>query len=136
MRVFGDILVAQRQLGRRNGNDLLVLAGIVFHDKHADRPDIDDAARHQRARVADQHVDRIAIARQRVRHEAVIAGVAHRGVQKAVDEQRAGLLVHLILDRLAADRHFDDDVDVLRRILSDGYGFNAHGFVPLSIERR
>jgi hypothetical protein len=36
-------------------------------------------------------------------------------VQEAVDEQRAGLLVHLVLDRLAADRHLDDDVDVFGR---------------------
>ena len=64
---------------------------------------------------------------KRVRHEAVIAGIAHRGVQEAVDEQRAGRLVHLVFDRLAADRHLDDDVDVFRRILADRDRFDAHG---------
>ena len=63
---------------------------------------------HDRARVADEHVDRVAVGRQGVRNEAVIAGIAHRRVEEAVDEQRAGGLVHLVLDGLAADRHLDD----------------------------
>ena len=72
------------------------------------------------ARVADQHVDRVAVARQRMRHEAVISGIAHRRIEEAVDEQRARRLVHLVFDRLAADRHLDDDVDVVGRILPVG----------------
>ena len=65
------------------------------------------------AGIRDQHVDRVAVVGQRMRDEAVIAGIAHRRVQEAVDEQRAGILVHLVFDRLAADRHLDDDVDVV-----------------------
>ena len=84
---------------------------------------------HDRPRVGDQHVDRIAVLRQRVRHEAVVAGIAHRRVQEAVDHQRAGRLVHLVLDRLAADRHLDDDVDVLGRIVADRDGIDAHGWL-------
>ena len=74
---------------------------------------------------------RVAVAGQRVRDEAVIAGIAHRRVEEAVDDQRAGFLVHLVFDRLAADRHLDDDVDVVGRILADRDGVDAHGIAPL-----
>jgi hypothetical protein len=41
-------------------------------------------------------------------------------VQEAVDEDRARLLVDLILHRLAALRDLDECVDVVRRVLADG----------------
>ena len=66
--------------------DLLVLAAIVFHEQHADRPAAYDGAGHQRPRVHHQHVERIAIAAQSVRDEAVISGVAHRRVEEAINE--------------------------------------------------
>ncbi len=59
-------------------------------------------------------------------HEAVIARIGHWRIEEAVDDEGAGLLVHLVLDRLAADRHFNDDVDVFRRIGADGDGINIH----------
>ena len=40
-------------------------------------------------------------------------------MEEAVDHRRAGILVHFILDRFAADGHSDDDIDVVRRIDSD-----------------
>src|SRR5262249_46647836 len=39
-------------------------------------------------------------------------------------------LVHFILDGLATDRHLDDDVDVLGRVVTDGDGIDAHGSAP------
>ena len=45
-----------------NGDDLFVLASLVLHDQHADRADGDVGAWHQRPRVRNQHVDRIAVA--------------------------------------------------------------------------
>src|SRR5216683_7033422 len=64
-----------------------------------------------------------------MRNEAVIAGVAHGGIEKPVDHKRAGVLVHLVFDRLTADWHFDDDIDVTRRIDPDRDGVNAHGWL-------
>src|SRR5580698_2451920 len=64
-----------------------------------------------------------------MRNEAVIPGIAHRGVEKPVYDQRAGILVHFIFDRLAPDGHFNDDVDVMRRIDPDRDGVNAHGWL-------
>src|SRR6266478_9659222 len=64
-----------------------------------------------------------------MRNEPVIAGIAHGGIEKPVDDKRAGFLVHLVFDGLAADRHFDDDIDLARRIDPDRNGVNAHGWL-------
>ena len=125
-----DLGIALRELGRGNRDDLLVAAAIVFHAQDADRLHVDDRAGDDRAGIGDEHVDGVAIIRERVRHEAVIPGVAHGGIEEAVDDQRAGFLVHLVLDRLAADRHLDDDVDVVRGVLADRKGVDAHGETP------
>ena len=109
------LVVALRQLRRRHRDDLLVAAGFVFHEQHADRAHAHDGAGDDGAGVDDQHVAGIAVIGQRVRDEAVVPGVAHRRVEEAVDHQRAGFLVHLVFDRLAANGDFDDDVDVVRR---------------------
>jgi hypothetical protein len=63
-------------------------------------------------------------------NEPVIAGIAHGGIKKPVDDKRAGFLVQLVFDRLTTDRHFDDDVDLTRRIDPDRDGVNAHGLAP------
>ena len=55
---------------------------------------------------------------------------------KPVDDKRAGVLVHLVFDRLAADRHFDDDVDLARRIDPDRNGVNAHGRLRRALNLR
>src|SRR5258705_11871456 len=65
-----------------------------------------------------------------MRNEPVIAGIAHGGIEKPVDDQRAGVLVHLVFDRLAAHGHFDDDVDGMRRIDPDRDGVNTHAKAP------
>src|SRR5690606_33355940 len=125
--VVEHIFVAPGDMRRGHGKHLLVHAGIVLHQKHPDWPHINDATRQQLARVANQHVDGVAIAGKRMRHEAVIPGITHGGVEKADDEQRARFLVHLTFERLAADAHFNADVEVFGRIFPDGYGVYAHG---------
>src|SRR6185369_13372154 len=72
-------------------------------------------------------VKRVAIGGKRVRHEAVVGRIAHRGMQDPVHEQRARGLVEFILHRLTADRHLDDDVEALGRIFPDGDHVDAHG---------
>src|SRR6185295_15542637 len=83
-------------------------------------------AGHDGARVADQHVDRIAVERERMRDEAVVPGVAHRRVEKAIHDESAGGLVHLVFDGLAAHRNLDDDVDIERRIQADRDSVEPH----------
>ncbi len=121
------IIIIGRQLVVRGGEDFLVQPALVLHQQNTDRPRAHDASRDQGGRAEQQHVNRIAIIRQRVRDEAVIARIAHRRVQEAIDEDRAGGLVHLVLDRVAANRHFHDHVDVFGRIHPDGDGVNIHG---------
>src|SRR4051812_13348507 len=61
-----------------------------------------------------------------MRDEAIIPRIAHGGVKEAVHHQRARGLVELIFDGFAADRDFDDDIDVIRGILADGNLVYAH----------
>ena len=105
---------------------------LVFEVQHADRPGAHDAARNEGAARDDQRVERIAIGRKGVRHEAVIRRIAHRRVQDAVDEQRAAGLVEFVLHRLAAHGHFDDDVEALGRIVADGDEVDVHARAPSS----
>jgi hypothetical protein len=46
------------------------------------------------------------------------------------DDERPGILVHFILDRLTTQRYLDNDINVLGRILADGDGIDAHDSVP------
>ncbi|CUX32503.1 hypothetical protein AGR6A_Cc190066 [Agrobacterium sp. NCPPB 925] len=124
--VIVDLVVTARQLRSRNGEDLLVLAAIIFHDHHADRADIDHAAGNQRTGVADENIDRVAVVGQRVRHEAIVTRIGHRRVKEAIDDQRTGILVHLVLDRVSPHRHFNDDIHVIRRVLAYGNCIDTH----------
>ena len=65
-----------------------------------------------------------------MRQEAVVARIVHRRVQEAVHEQRAARLVHFVLDRLAAHRNFNDDVDVPRCILAHWDLRDIHELFP------
>ncbi|QTK80365.1 hypothetical protein AT6N2_C2813 [Agrobacterium tumefaciens] len=124
--VVVDLVVTTRQFRNRNSEDFLVLATVVFHDHHADGADIDHTARNERAGIADEHVDRVTVVGQGVRHEAVVTRVGHRRVEKAINDQRAGILVHLVLDRMSADRHFNDNINVFRRIFAYGDCIDTH----------
>ena len=57
-----DLVIALGQFRRRHGDDLLVAAGFVFHQQHANRSYAHHGAGEDRAGVGDQHVARIAIA--------------------------------------------------------------------------
>src|SRR4051794_15663782 len=71
-----------------------------------------------------------------MRHEPIVARIAHGGVQETVDHQRAGGLVHLVFDRLAADWDLDDDVDVLGRVVTDRDGIKTHVLLRWAAVRR
>src|SRR6476646_4316647 len=45
---LGDVGVTHRQFRHRYGDDLLITDALVIHFENADRPDIDDRARHNR----------------------------------------------------------------------------------------
>ena len=115
----------------RHAKQLLIAAMLVFQIQHRDRARTHDATGHEGRACDHQCVQRIAIGRQRVGHEAVIGGIAHRRVQDAVHEQRAAVLVELIFHRLAAHRDFDDDVERFGRIVADGDLLDIHGKVLL-----
>jgi hypothetical protein len=61
-----------------------------------------------------------------MRYKTIIAGVIHRGIQEAVDDQRPRLLVELVFDGPATFRDLDDDVDVVGRRAADRDFCNVH----------
>src|SRR6516225_5837933 len=61
-----------------------------------------------------------------MRDESVIPGVVHRGVQKAVHVERAGILVQLVLDRHAAHWNLDEGVDLFGRIAAGADFIEIH----------
>jgi hypothetical protein len=134
--VVRHLFPATRDLGDRHRNDLLVATGFIAHDQHADRTAGEHCAGDDRPGVGDQHVDRIAVLGKGVRNEPVVAGIPHRRVEKAVDEHRARILVELVLDRLAANRHLDDHVDLVGRCRADRNRVYAHLIDPFPIYRR
>lgn len=135
------VLLADRGIigkGRidRDADQLLVAAMLVFQVEHRDRPRAHHAARDEGRARHHQRIERIAVGRQGVRHEAVIGRVAHRRVQDTINEQRARRLVELVFDRLAADRDLYQHVKAFGRIVAGGDMFDAHrwslsaGFAP------
>src|SRR5262249_17410335 len=75
-----------------------------------------DGPWNDRPGIGNEDVARVSVRRQRVRNESIVPRIAHRRIEEAVDDERSGFLVHFVFDRLAADRHLDDCVDLLRRI--------------------
>ena len=113
-----------------DGQHLLVGAAVVLHEQDAERPAADHRAGHHRSRIHDDDVQRIAIAAQRMRHEPIIAGVAHRRIKEAIDEQRTRRFVDLVLDRLAPQWHLNDHIDVVGRGVPDRDGVDSHRGSP------
>src|SRR3546814_7903220 len=74
-----------------------------------------------------QHVGRVAGAADRARDVAVVAWVAHRRGQDAVDEDRPAVLVNLVLDRLGVLGDLDDDVDFFGDVAAGGDVVEALG---------
>src|ERR1700736_57005 len=74
----------------------------------------------------DQHVHRIVIVGNGLRHVAVIGGVMHGRHHEAVHEQGARVLVYLIFDWISVHGDFDDDVEFVRDIVTGRYFADAH----------
>ena len=90
----------------RRHHDFRIRAFLVFHEHHAD----DFSGHHRSAgqrRTEHQDVERIAVVRDRLRHEAVVHGVAAKIVRHhAIDPSRVGLHVELVLAPFA-ERNLD-----------------------------
>ena len=86
VRIVAHVKVALGQLVRWDSDDLLIPTAIIFHLHHANGAHIQNGAGHDGARIGHQHVNRVAIFRKRMRHEAIIPWIAHGCMQEAVHE--------------------------------------------------
>src|SRR5690606_32025277 len=122
-----DVAVTGAHLVHRHGQELLVAACLVAHAQRAARAAADHRPRDRRQRQDHQHVGRVAGAGGRAGEEAVVARIAHRRGQDAVDEDRPAFLVDLVLDRLGVLGDLDDDVDFFGDVAAGGDVVQAHG---------
>jgi hypothetical protein len=89
-------------------------------EKHCawnDRPGIGN--KNDRPGIGNKYVARIAVRRERMRNESVVARIAHRRIEKAVHDKRPRFLIHLVFYRLATNRYLDDRVYLFGRISAD-----------------
>ncbi len=124
--VGADIGIIRKSGVDRHAQQLFIAALVVFHHQHAHRPAFDHGPGNNRRARNHQRIERIAILTQGVGHKAIIGGVAHGRVQKAIDKQRSAGLVKLIFHGLATDRHLDQDIQAFRRIIPRRDQINAH----------
>ena len=110
----------------RHGQYFGVLAAVIFHLQHTDRTAAHDNAGNQRERGDDEHVNRIAIAGDGMRHVTVVAWVMHGGAHEAVYKNCAGFFVDFILDRIGIHRDFDDNIKIVRQVTAGWYFVQAH----------
>jgi hypothetical protein len=102
--------VGPERIAERNAEDLLVLTLLVRHPEEADRPGVDMAPRERRLTNEHQRIQRIAVQAQRAVDESVVRGILHGREQHAVQEDRAGLVVELVLvPRSLGDLHDDSE---------------------------
>ena len=88
---------SQRGSRGRDADQLGVLAGLVVHVQHADRPGLDPHARVHRVLEQHEGVERVAVAAERVGDEAVVGRIGGGGEQPPVEEHPAVVVVDLVL---------------------------------------
>jgi len=111
----------------RHRQNLFVITSFINHDQTADRAATDNGTGDHRRRANHQNVHGIAVTGQGVRDEAVIAGIEHGGVQKAIHKDRPAVLVELIFDGLTPLRDFDKSVHVIGRVHANRDFGDVHG---------
>ncbi|CAM2160998.1 hypothetical protein PT2222_90215 [Paraburkholderia tropica] len=121
-----DVRRHRANLVVRHGDQLRVDARLVRHLQHAERARTHDRAGQQRERRDHEHVDGVAVARERLRNETVVDRITHAGADETVDDEHAQILVGFVLDRIALRRNLDDHVEVVRQILAGGDICEAH----------
>ena len=65
-----------------------------------------------------------------MRNETVVARIAHRCVEEAINHQGAGIFIELVFDGFTTDRDFYNDVYIRWWIVTDGYRIYTYGNVP------
>ena len=113
-----NVIVLFAQLGVRYRNQFRIFTGFVGHLQHANWTAADHGARLQWVWCWDQHVYRVTVQGQGVVDVTVVARVEHRGRHETVNEQRAGVFVDFVFDRISVRRDFDNYVDVFRQFFT------------------
>src|SRR3954447_8604759 len=96
-------------IGQGDAQDLVVDPLVVLHTEQRDRLDLDQAAGERGLGHEHHRVERVGVLAERVRDEAVVGRVDHRGEEEAVELDRVPVVVVLVL--VAASLRDLDDAD-------------------------
>lgn len=138
-RQFGVAFQATVQRGEfihRHGEHLGIHAGFVFHLEHRQRAAAHYHAGIQRNGRDHQHIHRVAVVGKGVRDIAVVARVVHRGIHEAIDEDRAGFLVHFVFHRFPVHGNLDDHVEVVGQVFPGGDFIQTHYAGPCWVKMK
>jgi hypothetical protein len=98
---LGDVVdvldVVPARVAGRHADDLRVAAAVVGHVENAHGAHLHADAGEERVVEEHEHVQRVAVVAEGVLEEAVVGRVLERGVEHAVEEHPAGLVVDLVL---------------------------------------
>ena len=128
------VVVHGQDLGGGHRNDLAIHAGFVFHHQDTQGAASHDHTGMKGVRRDHQHVHRVTVARQRLRHIAVVRGVVHGRGHETVHEDGARFLVHFILDRVGVHRDLDDHIEGIGNVLAWGDVVERHVLYEKLIE--
>ena len=117
---FFNAIVVWIQFVYRHRKDLLVDPVLVLHEQRSHRTASNHRARHYRNLRQHHRVAGVAIFGERVWNEAVVGRIVHGGVKEAIYEHRTRNFVELGLERNAAFRNLEHNVNFVGRVRPGG----------------
>ena len=131
-QIFDVLSVVPLWVVLQDGQQLGVEPRLVAHEKDAEDPGPDDAAREGGVRHQHQRVERVPVLRQGVGHEAIVGRIRRGREQPAVEADDVILVVVLVLVATAGG-DFDHHVDGSCR--GRHKAPNRTGWLPPSLRR-
>jgi len=113
---FFNAIVGWIQFVYRHRKDLFVGPMLVLHEQRSHRTASNHRARHHRNLRPHHRVAGVAIFGECVGNEAVVGRIVHGGVKEAIYEHRTRNFVELGLDRNAAFRNLEHNVNFVGRV--------------------
>jgi hypothetical protein len=112
------MLVDGAELGDRHRQHLGICTGFIGHLQYTNWATADYGTTNDGVRGDHQYIHWVAIVREGMRYIAIVTGVVHRCVHKAVHEHGSGLFIDLILYGVCVGRDLNDYIDLFGDIFT------------------
>ena len=104
-------------IGGGDGDDFVIDGAGIDHGHQTDGAGVHDGERGDGNLTKHQNVERIVILGERLRDEAIVCGIVHRGVKYAIHFDDAAGFVEFVFDA-GAQRDFDDGLKFVRDVFA------------------